>query len=163
MLGKYWWLHFFLTCSFPSLARFIVENIYNFLWDESSFLCRLWIQMQTPTPPLTNSIRSLQEKNSVWCFSRKRENEPLLAGRLIWGFDIYFFFIRLIQSKETFYNVHTNTHEMYVRWVHVNVINRKLKYYSQHHVLMKGGKFMGAYFYSIILFVFFRSFSLSFT
>lgn len=30
----------------------------------------------------------------------------------------------------------------------------KLKYYSQHHVLMKGGKFMGAYFYSIILFVF---------
>mgnify|MGYP003454575486 FL=1 len=44
--------------------------------------------------------------------------------------------------------------EMFVRWVHVDVMKRKLKYYSQHHVLMKGGKFMGAYFYSIILFVF---------
>jgi hypothetical protein len=36
----------------------------------------------------------------------------------------------------------------------VDVMEGKLKYYSQHHVLMKGGKFMGAYFYSIILFVF---------
>jgi hypothetical protein len=49
-----------------------------------------------------------------------------------------------------------------LEWIHINicvcictyVIKRKLKYYSQHHVLMKGGKFMGAYFYTIILFVF---------
>lgn len=31
--------------------------------------------------------------------SSKRENEPLLAGRLIWGFDVYFFFLHQIHAS----------------------------------------------------------------
>lgn len=131
---------------FVSISRFIVENIYNFpsRWI-FFFFCRLWIQMQTP-PPITSN-NSLYDSLCLM-FLKKRN----LCWRGGWfGDSIFTFFY-----KETFYNKKNNLYTHAKRRCLCNeyMWMGKLKYYSQHHVLMKGGKFMGAYFYSIILFVF---------
>lgn len=83
--------------------------------------------------------------------SSKRENEPLLAGRLIWGFDVYFFFL---------HQIHASSYTQRIESIQCSkdCNEKKIKIlFTKHHVLMKGGKFMGAYFYSIILFAFFLS------
>lgn len=59
---------------FVSISRFIVENIYNFpsRWI-FFFFCRLWIQMQTPPPIISNNslydslcLMFLKKRNLCW-------------------------------------------------------------------------------------------------